>query len=50
LASIRRDSLISDSYVEELVEIIIRRYKRAGTMLTSNRQKTGANCWATLPR
>jgi DNA replication protein DnaC len=35
---------------EELLEIIMRRYERASTMLTSNRQwKTGANCWATRP-
>jgi hypothetical protein len=35
---------------EELLEIIMRRYERAGTMLTSNRRsKTGASCWARRP-
>jgi len=30
----------------ELLEIIMRRYERASTLLTSNRRwKTGANCW-----
>jgi len=38
------------SRAEELLEIIMRRYERASTMLTSNRRwKTGANCWETRP-
>ena len=36
---------------EELLEIIMRRYERASTMLTSTVPwKTGANCWGTRPR
>ena len=35
---------------EELLEIIMRRYERASTLLTSNRPlTTGANCLATAP-
>src|SRR5712692_1020773 len=35
---------------EELLEIVMRRYERASTLLTSNRPvETGANCWATAP-
>jgi DNA replication protein DnaC len=35
---------------EELLEIIMRRYERASTMLTrTGRWKTGANCWETRP-
>jgi chromosomal replication initiation ATPase DnaA len=32
----------------ELLELIMRRYERASTLLTSNR-RTGANSWVTLP-
>jgi len=33
---------------EELLGIVMRRYERASTVLTSNRPwRTGANCWAT---
>lgn len=32
---------------EDLLEIVMRRYERASTLLTSNRPvKTGENCWA----
>ena len=36
---------------EELLEIVMRRYERASTLLTSNRAlwKTGGNCSATAP-
>jgi len=35
---------------EELLEIIMRRYERASTLLTSNRPvEDWANCWATAP-
>jgi len=35
---------------EELLEIIMRRYERASTLLTSNRPvEDWASCWATAP-
>ena len=35
---------------EELLEIIMRRYERASTLVTSNRPwKAGASCWAMQP-
>ena len=35
---------------EELLEIIMRRYERASTLLTSNRPVDDwGNCWATAP-
>jgi DNA replication protein DnaC len=35
---------------EDLLEIIMRRYERFSTLLTSNRRsRTGASCWVMSP-